>query len=79
MLSCKHLVDNADRLIDGAELRPGQRFALRAHLMICRHCRRYLRQLRALTAHLNRRAPPPADDAQTHSVLQRLDPDQSPP
>lgn len=73
MLKCRDLVDNADLLIDGAELTAGQRFALRTHLVICRHCRRYLRQLRVITAHLRHRDPGAADDTQIRTVLEHLD------
>lgn len=72
MLNCKHLVDNADLLIDGTDLRPGQRVTLRAHLLICRHCRRYLRQLSLLTRHLRHRGPGPADDTQVNAVMAKL-------
>lgn len=72
MLSCKHLVDNADLLIDGTNLHPGQRFVLRAHLLICRHCRRYLSQLSQLTTHLRHREPGPADDTQVNVVMAKL-------
>ena len=48
MLKCKHVVEKADALVDGAPLSKRERFALRLHLLICHHCRRYVRQLRAL-------------------------------
>lgn len=73
MLKCKHLVDSADLLIDNVELRPGQRLSLHLHLLMCRHCRRYLRQLDALTKHLRGRNIGPVDDAQVETVLHRID------
>lgn len=73
MLKCTHLVDKADLLIDDADLSLGQRFSLRVHLVICRHCRRYVRQLRVLTAHLRHRDPPPADDDEVDAILRRID------
>jgi len=73
MLKCRDLVNQADLLIDGAEPRPGQRLALRTHLLICRHCRRYLRQLDALTDHLHQ-PPPPLNERDTRAVLDRLEP-----
>ena len=72
MLKCRDLVNQADLLIDGAELRPGRRLALRAHLLICRHCRRYLRQLRALVGSL--RAPTtPLPDASADALAERIE------
>ncbi|MGD9661225.1 MAG: zf-HC2 domain-containing protein [Porticoccaceae bacterium] len=47
MLKCREVVDNADQLLDG-NISRRQRLALKMHLLICRHCRRYVRQLRAL-------------------------------
>ncbi|MBL7250563.1 zf-HC2 domain-containing protein [Alloalcanivorax sp. C16-2] len=73
MLKCRDLVNQADLLIDGAELRTGRRMALRTHLLICRHCRRYLRQLDALTHHLHQ-PPPPLNERDTRAVLERLEP-----
>lgn len=48
MLKCQHVEQRADALVDGQPLPFTERLAMRTHLMICRHCRRYLRQLRAL-------------------------------
>jgi len=47
MLSCKEVTKQADQLLDGS-LSLRQRFAMRFHLFICRDCRRYLSQLKAL-------------------------------
>lgn len=47
MLSCREVVDSADQLLDGA-LNRRQRLAMKMHLLMCHHCRRYVRQLRAL-------------------------------
>jgi len=52
MLKCQHVEQRADALVDGEKLPLGERLALRTHLMICRHCRRYLRQLYALVSKL---------------------------
>ena len=73
MLTCRDLVNNADLLLDNAELTTGQRLSLRTHLLICHRCRRYLRQLRVLTDHLRLRDPGPADDARVQAVLRRVD------
>ncbi len=47
MLKCREVVNRADQLLDG-DLSRGQRFAVKMHLLMCHHCRRYVRQLRFL-------------------------------
>ncbi|ERS15226.1 zf-HC2 domain-containing protein [Alloalcanivorax xenomutans] len=75
MLKCKEVVQRADALIDGTPLSFGERLALRTHLMICRHCRRYVRQLDALTEHLRQQTPvAPLDDGEVDTILARLPP-----
>jgi hypothetical protein len=71
VLSCKQVVDGADRLLAG-EISLRQRLAMRLHLLICVHCRRYLRQMGLLLnalPHLRRRA---ADPAQVDTVMARV-------
>lgn len=69
MLKCQEVEQRADALVDGTPLSRRERMALSMHLFMCRHCRRYVRQLRALTAHLRRREPPTAHDDQVQVVL----------
>ena len=71
MLKCKHVVAKADAIVDGAPLTRRERFALRLHLLMCHHCRRYIRQLRALLGTLPRETDA-LDDARTQEVLDRL-------
>ncbi|MBQ25811.1 zf-HC2 domain-containing protein [Alcanivorax sp.] len=71
MLKCKHVVVKADALVDGAPLTRRERFALRLHLLMCHHCRRYVRQLRALLNTLPRN-PDSLDDARTREILDKL-------
>lgn len=73
MLKCRDLVNQADLLLDDAEMSSRQRFSLRAHLLICHHCRRYVHQLRELRAHLLSREAPRADDVQVKSILECID------
>ncbi len=47
MLSCRDVVNDADRYVAG-ELSSRQRMAMKFHLLICRHCRRYVRQFKSL-------------------------------
>ncbi len=69
MLKCQHVEQRADALVDGTPLSRRERMALGMHLFMCRHCRRYVRQLRALTAHLRHREPTAAHDDQVQAVL----------
>lgn len=45
MLNCKDLVAQSSDFLDG-QLSLRQRLAVRAHLAMCVHCRRFIRQLR---------------------------------
>lgn len=54
MLTCRELVGKADQYLDG-ELSLRERMAIRMHILVCHHCRRYLRQLGALLRAFPRR------------------------
>ncbi|MED5238436.1 MAG: zf-HC2 domain-containing protein [Pseudomonadota bacterium] len=73
MLKCKEAVEKANALVDGAPLGWRERFALRLHLLMCHHCRRYLRQLRALVISLHRSPPNAASDEAVKHVMDKLD------
>ena len=45
MLSCKELVAHSSDYLDG-QLRLRERISVRAHLAMCRHCRRFIRQMK---------------------------------
>lgn len=45
MMSCKDVTALASQYVDG-ELPIARRLGLRMHVAMCRHCRRFLRQLR---------------------------------
>ncbi len=68
MLKCRDLVHDADALLDGG-LPLRRRVALRLHLFMCVHCRRYLRQLRLLVAVLRRRGDEPASQQEVDRVV----------
>jgi anti-sigma factor RsiW len=72
MLKCNEVVERADELVDGTPLSFRQRWALRLHLMMCHHCRRYVRQLRLLVQSL-RREPEPASAEEVDQVMRQLD------
>ena len=69
MLTCKE----AARLIasdEFAEAGLWRRMAVGAHVLMCRHCRRYARQIRALGEHARERC---AEQPQDPVALQRLE------
>lgn len=45
MLSCKELVAHSSDYLDG-QLRLRERIGVRAHLAMCVHCRRFIRQMK---------------------------------
>ncbi len=47
MLSCREVVRDTDLLLAG-ELAWHRRLSLKMHALMCRHCRRYMLQLRVL-------------------------------
>ena len=47
MLKCRDVVNTADQLLDG-DMNHRQLLAIKMHLLMCSHCRRYVRQLRTL-------------------------------
>tara|TARA_R110000787_G_scaffold77114_1_gene169735 strand:- start:5419 stop:5655 length:237 start_codon:yes stop_codon:yes gene_type:complete len=47
VLKCRDVVNTADQLLDG-DMNHRQLLAIKMHLLMCSHCRRYVRQLRAL-------------------------------
>lgn len=53
MLSCKALVACSSEFLDG-ELSLGQRMSVRMHLVMCRHCRRFIKQMRLSQAVLRK-------------------------
>ncbi|MGK0392816.1 MAG: hypothetical protein AOY29_01495 [Alcanivorax borkumensis] len=77
MLKCKDVVAKADALVDGTSLTMRERIALRMHLLMCHHCRRYVHQLRVLVNTLPRETDR-LDDAQTRDILEKLDTSRDP-
>ncbi|MBN49075.1 MAG: hypothetical protein CMN85_05990 [Spongiibacteraceae bacterium] len=70
MLKCSELVERSDALLAG-ELSWRQRMSFRMHLFMCRHCRRYVKQLERLL-----RAIPgmhgKANEAEVEQVMRRI-------
>ncbi len=70
MLSCKEVARTvASDALD--EHTWGRRLALRLHLLMCRHCRRYARQLRAIAAAARGLWPEESEDPSTLERLRR--------
>ena len=70
MLSCKDVT----RKIASDEFREAgwrKRLLVRFHLLLCRHCRRYAAQLRAIGAATRELCGPPAQDPSTLERLER--------
>lgn len=70
MLSCRDITERASDYLDG-DISGRQRLAIRMHIMICRHCRRLLRQLSLLRISLGRRQPQ-LTEAQQRQLLLKL-------
>ncbi len=70
MLTCKEVANLVAS--DGfKEAWWGRRMGLRLHLLMCRDCRRYAKQLRALGAYARNRWGPQAEDSDTLRRLER--------
>jgi len=53
MLNCKKITEQSDGYLAG-DLGFYQKLQVRIHLMMCRYCRRYIRQLRLLVRTVRR-------------------------
>lgn len=65
MLNCRELVQETTAEPDLASRERRLRWSVRLHLMMCRHCRRYVRQMRALLGLLAQKPPETTADAAT--------------
>lgn len=70
MLSCRDVTERASDYLED-DITPRQRLAIRLHLMMCRHCRRLVKQLSLLRTSLRRRQPQ-LTEAQQQRLLQKL-------
>ncbi|MWV13945.1 anti-sigma factor [Pseudomonas sp. R-28-1W-6] len=69
MLSCKELVAHSSDFLDG-QLSLRERLSVRAHLAMCRHCRRFIRQMKVTQGVL--RALPDAAIPELDALAERL-------
>ncbi len=77
MLSCKDIHQYANQYID-RELTIRQRFAAGFHLLMCVHCRRYVRQLAATINTLRRLPQKECSEGQMEQIMKRLLDDENP-
>ncbi len=72
MLTCRELVRTlaSDYLDDQLNWR--QRIGVRLHLLICDHCRRFVRQLTLVRGVLSRRPEPPPAETEVTALAERL-------
>jgi hypothetical protein len=72
MLTCRDLVQiRASDYLD-SQLNWRQRLGVRFHLLICDHCRLFLRQLRLMREVLARRPVPPVAEAEIKALAGHL-------
>ncbi len=69
MLTCKEMVSRSSDYLDG-ELTLGERLLVRQHLLFCRNCRRFIKQMRLAQATV--RALPEAPVADSDVLARQL-------
>ncbi|MDD2060902.1 zf-HC2 domain-containing protein [Pseudomonas sp. GD03860] len=69
MLSCKDLVARSSDYLDG-QLTLGEALLARQHLLFCKNCRRFIRQMRLAQATIKALPEAPVDDVD--EIVQRL-------
>lgn len=72
MLKCRDVLALGSAYIDGATT-GREKFALRAHLLICGHCRKFIRSLR-LTTHTMGQLLVPVDEWRVREIIAVLPP-----
>lgn len=68
MLTCREVSEKASRYLE-ADLPWRARLQMRLHLMMCRHCRRYVDQIARTVAMLRTLPPPPPEPGTEERVL----------
>lgn len=72
MPSCKHVSERASDYLDGVG-EPFERMMLRVHLLLCKHCRRFMHQFRlviGISPALGEAQPP--SEAEIDALLVKL-------
>ncbi len=73
MLSCRQIVDQASDYLEH-DVSFSQRLQFRIHLLMCHHCRRFIRQFSAAMQMTRCLSKTPVSQAQIDAVLHRIDP-----
>lgn len=76
MLKCRDVLALGSVYVDGAGS-GREKFALRAHLLMCGHCRKFIRSLR-LTTRTVEQLPLPVDAARVQEIIALLPPAEKP-
>jgi anti-sigma factor ChrR (cupin superfamily) len=71
MLKCKDIADLSSDYLDGT-LPLRKRLAIRLHLMMCGHCRRYLKSLQMVITTLGRSKQPIEDEARVDKIIDKI-------
>ena len=71
MLKCRDIERMAGQLQDD-ELNWRQRLSMRMHLMMCHHCRRFVRQFAAIKKLAERSVSEQASDDEVQSVMDKI-------
>ncbi|MHC2145163.1 anti-sigma factor family protein [Pseudomonas sp. 210_17 TE3656] len=69
MLTCKELVARSSDYLDG-ELPLGEKLLARQHLLFCKSCRRFIKQMRLTQATIKALPEAPVDDID--EIVQRM-------
>lgn len=72
MLKCREVEANSSRLLDG-DLPLGTRLSMRLHMLICVHCRRFVRHLRQVRDMVRYRGRPSEPDETVAEVNRCLE------
>lgn len=72
MLTCREVLARGSSYVDGASS-SREKMALRMHLLICGHCRKFIRSLK-LTRSTVAQLPLPVSELQVQKVLARIPP-----
>jgi predicted anti-sigma-YlaC factor YlaD len=72
MLTCRELVQTLATDYLDVQLTWRERAAVRFHLLICNHCRRFMRQMALVRSLLARRSEPPPAEPEVQEIAQRL-------
>lgn len=76
MLKCRDVLALGSTYVDGASS-GREKLALRTHLMMCGHCRRFIRALR-LTARTVSQLPMPVEEWRVQKIIALLPPVENP-